>query len=809
MSIKPRSTTIGACILLSLHMGAIYLGDARSSQLVTVLAPAIAAAVAFRGAVQTKANRFFWNSVGLGFSFYTAASSISFYYLGWRQVPQPTPCFADVLYFLYGFPLMLAALHLRRMGGLRSLRITLDLGQLLISIAVSYIALYFLPAQLKLSDFAVISNLYYFYNVENFFLIALYAIAILLEKRPARRRATITVAYFVVVYGICATVANWLQLHGDFQRLVSLSDLGWSIPFLFFAAHRSWRKEEDDSADTTDEAYLTVPDLTPALVPFASLAMAWVIAKSEPRLAVAIVGVSGIIFGIRIMFTNREHRKEIVARRNAERESAATTRTYRTLLGNVPGTVFRCKNDKLWTAEFVTPTIEDLTGIPASEFLLGRRNFSELIVMEDQRRVWEAVQTAVERRQQWNLEFRIIDSCGRRRHVWGRGCAIRDEQGEIEALEGFMADVTEEHSMRAQLEQNHRLESVGRLAAGIAHDFNNLLMIISGYAEMLERAATMRASEQQLKLYSQRILEASDRAARLTSQLLAFGGRQLLEVAPIEVNSFFSKTLTMLSRLLGEKIRIIFDPHFESLYISANDGQLTQVVLNLAVNARDAMPDGGLLKVAIRPSEDERDIKITMADTGPGFAPQDIPYIFEPFFTTKAPGEGSGLGLATVYGIIKQSGGEIEASNVPVGGARFSIRLPRIPTPAALIPEAPKVNRHNPSGTVLVVEDEAAVLEVATNSLREAGLKVIGTQSGKAALELADSEDVSWLVTDVVMPDCDGRELATKMQARKPGLRVILMTGYATESSGFDRDFEILRKPFPMRDLVTRIATSA
>jgi signal transduction histidine kinase/ActR/RegA family two-component response regulator len=372
---------------------------------------------------------------------------------------------------------------------------------------------------------------------------------------------------------------------------------------------------------------------------------------------------------------------------------------------------------------------------------------------------------------------------------------------------------------REGLLRSARLEAVGRLAGGVAHDFNNLVMIIKGYSELLLDTATPQA-----KPYLEEIKNAGERASGLTRQLLAFSRKQVLELQVLDPNQTVRNMVKMLRVLIGEDIELVTSLADQIGRLKADAGQLEQVIMNLAVNARDAMPGGGKLIVETQSSElDEAYaathsevaagsyVQIAMTDTGCGMSKETLEHIFEPFFTTKGPGKGTGLGLATVYGIVKQSSGHITVYSEPGVGTTFKIYFPSldksVPLPLALpLAMAPKGE-----GTVLLVEDEAALRVLAAESLKRLGYTVLQAGNGLEALAVADhhSGKIDVVVTDIVMPRMGGPELAKKLREKRDGVAVIFMSGYteaaALENAEIGTDAILLNKPFSTEALARKI----
>jgi two-component system cell cycle sensor histidine kinase/response regulator CckA len=386
----------------------------------------------------------------------------------------------------------------------------------------------------------------------------------------------------------------------------------------------------------------------------------------------------------------------------------------------------------------------------------------------------------------------------------------------------LVKDVTERKRLEDQLRQFQKMEAIGRLAGGVAHDFNNLLTVIQGYGDLvlddLEPGDRLYADVRGIK-------DAAERAAGLTQQLLAFSRRQVLAPEVLDLNSLVREMERLLHRLIGEDIEIHTALAPDLGRIRADPVQLHQVVLNLAVNARDAMPHGGTLtletqNVEVGPNRPAtqglvtpgRYVLLAVTDTGVGMDQETKANVFEPFFTTRGTGEGTGLGLATVYGIVRQSGGFIWVYSEPSQGSSFKVYLPRaesdgVPTarPAAVRPSS------RGSETILLVEDEELVRQLARKILEGHGYHVVVAASGNAALELmaADRPPPDLLVTDVVMPGMSGRELAEQLRVRQPQLRVLFVSGYTDDAvvrhGVLQQDVFFLQKPFNSSALLQKV----
>jgi two-component system, cell cycle sensor histidine kinase and response regulator CckA len=378
----------------------------------------------------------------------------------------------------------------------------------------------------------------------------------------------------------------------------------------------------------------------------------------------------------------------------------------------------------------------------------------------------------------------------------------------------------ERRALEQQFQQSQKLESVGRLAGGIAHDFNNLLTVILSCAETL-KAEGGPASPAQPEVVDD-ILVAGRRAEELTRHLLAFARKQVIAPVALDLNAIVRESEKLLRRSLGEDVELVTALPAGLWLTRCDPGQIEQVILNLAINARDAMPSGGRLAIETANVEVDDDfvgrhrfmhpgphVRLRITDTGAGMTPEVKAHVFEPFFTTKPVGMGTGLGLATVYGIVKQSEGSILLESEPGLGTRFEVYLPRTSDPLVSVSTASVASRRG-TETVLVVEDDPLVRKVACRSLDAAGYHVIVASSGREALDLATRVGgrLDLLLTDVIMPGLNGRELADELRRGRPGLRVLYMSGYAhdviSKAGVLDSGIEFLRKPFTVAQLQER-----
>jgi PAS domain S-box-containing protein len=397
---------------------------------------------------------------------------------------------------------------------------------------------------------------------------------------------------------------------------------------------------------------------------------------------------------------------------------------------------------------------------------------------------------------------------------------IRDQGGTVINYVAVKLDITREQSLRDQLSQSQKMDSLGRIAGGIAHDFNNLLMVIRTYVETLQNRLPVQDS---LRENTEQVLEAVERGASLTGQLLAFSRKQIISPVVLDLNAVIDKTSKMLRRVVGEDIELHVVLSNALWAIKADPDQIAQVLMNLCVNARDAMPRGGKLKIVTenvtvkKRSVVERNgvlpgryVMLSVTDSGEGISKKIQQDIFEPFFTTKDAGKGTGLGLAMVYGIVKQSGGQVWVDSKLGKGARFTIYLPKVAqTVAPTLPVQAKAPQRG-TETLFVVEDEKSLRMGICDLLNSLGYTVLAASSGAEALAIAcEQRNIDLLLTDVVMPKMGGRELAELLRNLQPKLKVIYMSGYtdvAVLRHGIhEQHTAFLQKPFGLSALASKV----
>ncbi len=491
-----------------------------------------------------------------------------------------------------------------------------------------------------------------------------------------------------------------------------------------------------------------------------------------------------------------------------------------------------------------SPAIIYSARLEDGEFIIswGSENFSELLghgvqnpcqwgwwaehVHPEDREHASTIMAQISERSQTSQEYRILHKNGKYLWVRDEQRLVYDETGQPAEIVGSWTDVTERRQLEAQLRQSQKLEAVGQLASGVAHDFNNLLSVIRGNTELvLMNSANLSTNVCECL---KQVIAATDRAANLTRQLLAFSRKQIMQPKPVNLDEVIGNLTRMLNRIIGEDIQLQCKYATRLPFVQADVSMIEQVLFNLVVNARDAMPRGGQLQITTEMATVDETycqshpearpghfICLSVSDTGMGIPSESLPLIFEPFFTTKDPGKGTGLGLATVLGIVKQHQGRIEVSSRIDAGTTFKVFLPEVAPPAGAKAAAPaESSERGGTETILLVEDDQEVRAVTRRILERVGYRVHEATSGSEALQLWCSQEprLDLLLTDIVLPGgISGRELAERLRTHQPGVKVIFTSGYSFAETNKDTEFiqrsnsYLLQKPCPSRALLRTV----
>jgi two-component system cell cycle sensor histidine kinase/response regulator CckA len=510
--------------------------------------------------------------------------------------------------------------------------------------------------------------------------------------------------------------------------------------------------------------------------------------------------------------------RNVTERKRAEEALRRSEADFRSVVEHAPYGIYRASTTGRLLQ--VNPALQKMLGYALEEELLSRSLATEIFRHNGEHQRLVELLSRTEEVKDMEMEWKKQDETPITVRCSGR--RINDENGVAAYFEVFAEDVTEKRVLERQLRTAQKMEAIGRLSGGIAHDFNNHLGVIIGYSRVLKRQL---GENNPLTEHALEIEKAGQRAASLTKQLLAFSRQQVLTPAVLSLNTLASEMDRMLPRLLGENIEVSLELDPELGSVKADQGQIEQVIMNLAVNARDAMPEGGKLKIQTanvvldqiytrnHPGSKAGDyVMLGVTDTGTGMDAGTLAHMFEPFFTTKERGKGTGLGLATVYGIVKQSNGYIWVESALGKGSAFQIYLPRHEgQPAAEELKSGIVENLRGSESILLAEDSEALRKLAQSNLESAGFRVLSAQSGEEALEIATRHASTFdlLLTDVVMPGMNGRVLAEQLLPRQPGMKVLYMSGYTDSFIAGHGVLEpgtyLLHKPFTEEVLIRKV----
>lgn len=496
----------------------------------------------------------------------------------------------------------------------------------------------------------------------------------------------------------------------------------------------------------------------------------------------------------------------------AQRALRISEHSYRSLIEDVPYAVCRCT--ATGNLLQVNRAMLEMLGYSEPELLL--RNLQWGIFAEPEAFTHFAGSFRG-RAPSHGFETQWLRQDGRSVTVSLGGRASRDASGAISYLDVIAENISGRKHLEDQLRQAQKMQAVGQLAGGIAHDFNNMLTVIRGQIEVMTEE--MLASDP-LRSRIEEVERAAERATALTRQLLAFSRRQVMQTKILDLNVVIANLNQMLARLIGENIELSFISNPALWRVKVDPGQIEQVLMNLAVNARDAMPRGGRLtidtqNISVPNSPEQQNINsgdyvlLTVSDSGHGMDEETKARIFEPFFTTKEAGQGTGLGLSMVYGVVKQSGGYIYAESRPQQGSAFKIYLPRANGAAEQVPHHPRMATPKGTETILVVEDDESIRQLVSGFLRTHGYHVLTATEGIDALELVKNHGpaIDLLLSDMVMPKMGGRELAAELRKSVPQLKVVFVSGYAGDpdrQSGLE-SARFVQKPFSMQYLATTV----
>jgi len=512
--------------------------------------------------------------------------------------------------------------------------------------------------------------------------------------------------------------------------------------------------------------------------------------------------------------------KEVEVRRHAEETLSEVTRRLQLATASAHLGIWDWdigNNRLIWDDKMY-----ELYAADAGTALYGIEQWERLLHPDDREMVAGALQAAIRGEREYSLEHRVLHPDGTLKHIKANGLVIRNAQGEAVRMIGLNQDISEQKALEDQLRQAQKMEAIGQFAGGIAHDFNNILTAIFGFASMVQ---LKMAETDPLRFNIDQVLAAAERAAGLTQSLLTFSRKQVLNLRPVNLNEVINKVDKFIGRIIGEDIKLQLVHKADDIVVSADSGQIEQVLLNLATNARDAMPQGGIFSIVTERVDIDQEYidfygygtpgayaRIAVSDSGTGMDAATKKRIFDPFFTTKEVGRGTGLGLSIVYGIVKQHKGFINVYSEPGHGTTFSVYLPQ--AQGEQLAKATHAEMRYPSGgteTILIAEDDAVVRQLSKTVLTEFGYTVIEATNGEEALQkfLEHRDRIRLLLFDIVMPKKNGKEVYDEIRKTGSDVKVIFLSGYPAEVIGntglSEFGSNLIMKPVHPQDLLRRI----
>jgi len=760
-------------------------------------------------------SRAFWRFQACGFSLWALAQTLGTIYdaiLHW-PVSQPWP--SDLLFFLWMTPAFLA-LFLDPYAPSQRIPWTrwLDFAQVGILVTSVYTFAFEVPShwQSRTVSYEQLALLVSWGR--DIFLVACFAFRALRSHDRQVRSLYGRVAIFFALYSLAECPYLYLQVY-ERLRPGTLWDLPFSVALaaatiLIITSPIEAVDPAQRPPDRKKSSQRILLKLVPLVFPMAVLLMSAHIAEQQFAIAVAAVLLSFVCSSARIVLTERQQLRSEAAldQKNALLKS-----------------VFEGTGDAIFAKDsagnylIVNEAVAKFYGKPIDK-IIGKTAF-QITDLNTAKELTEHDHAILESGNSVTVDFQVTRNGVTRYYLMTRA-PYRDSNGNIIGVIGISRDISDYKKMEERLRQSQKMEAIGTLAGGVAHDFNNILMVISGYSSVLTDAL---ASEPKLRGHVEQIQKAGERAASLTRQLLAFSRKQTIQPTPLNLNNVVTGIEKLLHRVIGENIVISTHLALDLGTVMADAGQIEQVLLNLAVNARDAMPDGGTLSIETRNTvsangksqgssglQPREYVELVVSDSGVGMDPAIQGHIFEPFFTTKAAGKGTGLGLSTVYGIVQQAGGSVTFQSAPGAGTSFRVLLPRIPSDANIeASQEEDATKIRGGETVLLVEDDASVCELVRAVLTSQGYSVLAARRPQEAEAICrvHASRIQLLLTDVIMPEMSGAELSKRLTALNPQLRVLFMSGYIDDfvvRQGIrERGIAYLQKPFSSASLAKKV----